>query len=82
MTTEEPAAEGEGPAQTVKNLAAEREDAGSAGPNFPSGMNTTEALLSGATANLGDAAEAAIAAAKGEAPAGGGEEAPAEEPAS
>jgi len=59
--------ESEGPKQTISRMPAEDD----IGPHFPSGMNTVEAAISGATEGM---TEEAVASLKGEA-------APAAEPA-
>lgn len=53
-------AEGEGPTQTVRRMPDDQPDVG---PYFPSGMNTVEAALAGATSGM---SEADIARLKGE----------------
>jgi hypothetical protein len=53
----------EGPRQTVRRMP---DDQPEIGPFFPSGMNTVEAALAGATANM---TEEQVAALKGEQPA-------------
>ena len=61
----------EGPKQTVSRMPDEESDLG---PHFPSGMNTVEAAVAGATEGMTDEQVAAL---KGE----GEEEAAPEEPA-